>query len=303
MLIMHSEAIHLGVFASVLSADPRAAIRAARSNGFEGIQFQASSSGIDLTELSATGRREFRNTLSGQDQQLVGLRADLGPKGLAPGSDIDRVVDRLDQIMQAAVGLGSSLVCLELGSLPAVIATEAPLPPVTLQQAGLILLPEQTVSKPKPALPPTPPPDPAFVSQVQSALSEFGRLADRYSVIVAFRSELASFASLEKVLNDAACPWFGVDLNPASVLIDVWDLDEVFSRLGPLIRHVRGSDAVLGANQRTKPAPIGQGNVQWEAVLANLDQVGYRGWLTIDSGDLTDRIGSARAGLKYLRPL
>jgi sugar phosphate isomerase/epimerase len=147
------------------------------------------------------------------------------------------------------------------------------------------------------------PPDPAFVSQVNAALAELGRHADRYSTIVAFRTDLASFASLELVLREVSCPWFGIDLDPASLLRDEWDMDELFSRLGSQVRHVRARDAVAGVDHRTKPAVIGQGSVEWEVLLANLEQAGYQGWITIDPSDLTDRVAATRSGLKHLRSL
>jgi len=77
-------------------------------------------------------------------------------------------------------------------------------------------------------------------------------------------------------------------------------VDEIFSRLGKLIRHVRARDAVLGADKRTKPAPIGQGSTDWPALLARLDAAGYSGWLTIDPIDLPDRSGAALAAQKNL---
>src|SRR6202011_874310 len=112
-----------------------------------------------------------------------------------------------------------------------------------------------------------------------------------------------SFASLAKVLRQADCPWFGIDLDPVALLRDEWELDDLFSRLGPLVRHVRGRDAMVGAERRTKPTPIGQGGVSWEKILANLDEAGYRGWITVDPVDLTDRLSAAAAGVSHLQPL
>src|SRR5581483_11741339 len=146
-------------------------------------------------DLSGSGRREFLHLLSSQDQRLVGLRWDAGPKGLAPGADVDRAIERLDRVMEAAAGLTSPLVCVDLGVLPAPPRQPGPRPALTQKQAGLILVPAAgDVGKAGPAQPePTsPPPDPAFVSQVDCALAEIGRRADRYSVVLAFRSELSS---------------------------------------------------------------------------------------------------------------
>src|SRR6185312_15533960 len=121
---------------------------------------------------------------------------------------------------------GAPLVCIDMGPLPAAPTTERAKPKINPEHAGLILLPESVTQGPPPEPVQTaPPPDPAFVAQVNSALAELGRRADRYGVVLALRTELASFASLAWVLRQANCPWFGVDLDPASVLRDAWNLD------------------------------------------------------------------------------
>jgi sugar phosphate isomerase/epimerase len=300
---MAIDGVRFGVFASALGSDPRQIARTAREVGFTGIQFNVKSGSLDLLELSDSGRREFRRIISSQDREVVGLRSETGPAGLGPGADVDREIARLDGVMEAAAGLGSPLACVDLGPLPPAPTISQPRPAVTPLEAGLILLPERLTAPPPPPPPAAPPPDPAFVSQLNSALAELGRLADRYSVVLAFRSELASFASLELALRQVNCPWFGVDFDPVGLLRDEWDVDEFFSRIGPLIRHVRARDAVGGQARRTKPAVVGQGSVPWEAILAALDEGGYQGWITIDSGDLPDRAAAAAAGLKYLQSL
>ena len=292
-----------GIVAQALSTDPRDAAHRARTAGFKGLLFDARTAVLDINALSITGRREFRHVLSSQDQALVGLRTEIGAKGLSVGADIDRVITQLGRVMESAAGLNAPLVCVELGPLPHVASSAAAKPKVTPEMAGLIILPETAVNPPAEPQPATPPADPAFVSQVDAAMIELGQRADRFGVVVAFRSELASFASLEAALRNADCPWFGVDLDPVAVLRDAWDLDEVFSRLGPLVRHVRVRDALVGADRRTRPAPVGHGSTNWEHFLSNLDAAGYRGWLTIDPIELPDRLSGAMTALSYLGKL
>ena len=287
--------------AAALSSDPRQGARLSREIGFAGLQFDVSSGSLDLLGLSASGRREVRRVLSSESQQLIGLRHDLGPKGFGPGTDVDRTLNQAGKAMEVAAGLSAPLLCVDLGPLPAPPPQSQPKPKVTPEQAGLILLPEPTKLAPPVRNEPVVPPDPAFVAQVNAGLVELGRLADRYSVVTAFRSELASFASLEQALREANCPWFGVDLDPVAAVRDEWVLDEILSRLGRLIRHVRGRDAVRGADRRTRPAVIGQGSVDWNALLLNLKQADYKGWITIDPLELPDRYTAARAGLGWLR--
>jgi sugar phosphate isomerase/epimerase len=304
MPAMAEHAHTLAVVASAVDPDPRVAPAAARRLGFNGLQFDAVSTGIDLTALSQTGRREFRHVLAAQDQQLVSLRVDLGARGLGPGADVDRTIERLDVIMDAARGLAAPLVCVDVGPLPRAVEPPRPKPKVTQDMAGLLILPTaadvQTSAEPE-DLPAPSAKDAAFASQVDTALIELGRRADRYGVQLAFRSDLASYASVERALGAARCPYFGVDLDPAAVLRDGWDLDEVFSRLGPDVRHVRGRDAVAGPDRRTKPAVIGRGDTKWDHLLSNLDAAGYHGPITVDPLEFPDRAGAAVAAVKYLK--
>ena len=86
-----------------------------------------------------------------------------------------------------------------------------------------------------------------------------------------------------------------------SVLRDEWPIDEVLSRFGGIVRHVRGRDATKGADRRTKPAPLGRGDTNWPDLLASLDAAAYAGWVTVDPVDLPDRAAAAASGLAELR--
>lgn len=300
---MPSQLRKFSVVAAALTTDPRQAPTLARQLGFNGLLFDAFSAELDLPSLSVTGRREFRHVLSAQDRQLVGLRVDLGAKGFGPGADVDRLLAQFDDVLQSAAGLVAPLVCVEAGPLPEPPRQSKPAPKVTPEMAGLILIPTLTAAPaPEVTQDPLPPQiDPVFVAQVDGAMAELGRLADRYNVTIAFRSDLSSFAAVERALAAARCPWFGLDLDPVAILRDAWEVDEIFSRLGPLIQHVRGRDAVCGADRRTKPMSIGRGDTKWDRLLSNLDGATFRGWITLDPMELPDRAAAATAGLKYLK--
>jgi len=300
---MNMDGIRLAVVAQALSTDPRQAARAARMMGVGGLQFDGALSGLDLTQLAASGRREFRHVVSSQDQTIASLRGDAGTRGFSVGADVDHAIARISKLMEAAVGLGAPLVCVDLGPLPAAPNLAPQKPKVDPAMAGLIILPASASAPPAAPEPPAPPPDPAFLSQVNAALDELGRRADRYSCVVAFRSELASLASLKQAVTSVNCPWFGIDLDPVAVARDRWDLDETFSQFEPLIRHVRGRDAIVGTENRTKPAAIGGGNVHWDQLLGNLRESNYHGWITIDPLELNDRMAGADAGIQYLKKL
>lgn len=289
----------LAVAAAIFDPDLRNAAPAARQAGFTGLQIAPFSPALDLTTLSTTGKKDLLNLLRNNQLQLVGLNIDLGPKGFASGADIDAILDRLDSVLLSAAGLSSPLVCIDLGPLPSPAKEEKPKPKIDPLQSGLIIIPTPApISAPPPTSQPV---DLPFMAIIDSALAELARRADRHGVSIAFRSELADFAALDRLLRVAACPWFGIDLEPISLLRDDWSQDEIFSNLGTQIRHVRGRDAILGSGGRTKPTLIGRGSVDWATLLRNLDDVGYKSWITLDPYDLPDRPAAARAGAAFLK--
>jgi len=293
----------IAVLAAALSEDPREASRFARGAGFAGVVFDAYSPQLGLPELSVSGRRDFRRMLAAQEEELAALRVEIGPKGLSLGADVDRILARVERAMEAADGLGCRLICIDLGPLPEPARTVAPKPALTQQQAGLIILPEATIAPAPAAQAVVMPLDATAAAQVDSALIELGRRADRYGVTFAFHSELASFAALERALKAADCPLFAVDLDPVSLLRDEWDIDRVFSRLGTVVGHVRARDAIVGNDRRTRPAQIGQGSTNWGELFSAIDAAGFSGWITIDPMELTNRTAAATGALKWLRDL
>ncbi len=303
---MSEIASKIAVVASALSNDPRQAPRIAREAGFDGLLFPAYSSAINLPDLSATGRREFRHVLSAQAQQLVALQFDIGPKGFGSEADVDQIVSRLNRVLEAARELGAVCVCTDLGPLPPPEQPRKPKPKVTQEQAGLILLPPSVgeiegAEAPEPT--PLSPKDRLLMSQVDAAMAEVCGLAERYSMTIACSSSLSSFASLERTLLATRCPWLGIDLDPVAMLRDEQDSDEIFSNVGGLIRHVRGRDATKGADRRTVPSVIGRGSTNWEQLVSSLDSAGYHGWITVDPTELQDRAGAAVVGLKTIRAI
>jgi sugar phosphate isomerase/epimerase len=289
----------IGAVAAAFSDDARAAARIAHQFGFAGLQFDALTFGLDLTALSITGRREFRQMLAQQDQSLIGFRADAGAKGLCAGADVDALLWRWDRILETAAGLEAPLVCLQLGPLPAPEIQVVKPASVSQDQAGIILIPEP---KPLAHAPPPPAPfDAPFAARVDEALVELGRRADRYGVMIALRSDLASLAALERAVRAARCPWFGIDLDPVAILSDGIAADEAFASVGPLIRHVRGRDAIAGAERRTRPAALGRGSTNWPQLLSLLDEAAFNGWITLDPIELPQRTAAASEGLQYLR--
>ena len=114
---MKLDGIQLAVVAQALSTDPRQAARAARSMGVSGLQFEGVSSAMDLTQLSAAAGGSSATWCRRRTRRSP-LRGDAGTRGLSIGGDVDQAISRISKLMEAAAGLGSPLVCIDLGPLP-----------------------------------------------------------------------------------------------------------------------------------------------------------------------------------------
>ncbi len=282
---------------AALGSDLRNLAPFAQRCGFNGLQLELKLGDLDLGELSATGQREVKNTIARHELELASVRVALPHAGLAEG-DAGQMLWLVERAMKAVMGVGARMICLDVGRLPSVKPENKP-KPVTSEQAGVILIPEpkniaEVEDEPVDAR------EIARWEVVDSALRETGAMTDRYSMMIALSSELSSFASLGRAIAQAACPWFGVDLDPVSVLRDRWDLEHVLDAVGGLLRHVRGRDAVKGTDRRTQPAAMGKGSTNWKEMLALLSQGGYGGWITVDTMDLQGRAAEAVRARKLL---
>src|SRR5258706_13011678 len=137
--------LKFSVMASALTDDLRNVPRLARSAGFEGVVFDANSPRLNLAELSGSGKRDFRHLISAQDQQLAALSVDIGAKGIDLGADVDRVIARLDTSMDTAIALGTKLICVDLGPLPAPPLRPKPQKKITADETGLIFVPPRSI--------------------------------------------------------------------------------------------------------------------------------------------------------------
>jgi sugar phosphate isomerase/epimerase len=301
---MHPRFQKLSVLARAFPGDLRTSLRSAASIGFTGVVLDSISPALTLHELSQTGRRELLHVVSACNLSLTAVQARLPGDGFAPKADIEASLAHATRALQAAADLKCATLLLEVGALPPAEAdTEAPAPKVDPGLLGLLVLPSRqdvaTIAATRASAPVRR--DEPFEQSCDAALSELGQRADRFGVSVALRASLSSFASIARAVRAARCPWFGVDLDPIALLADEEPMDAVFSRIGPLVRHVRLRDGVRGLGNRVQPTLIGEGKLAWPRLLSLLDDAGFGGPLSIDPSDLPNPAIAAELGLHALQ--
>ncbi|MGC4001924.1 MAG: TIM barrel protein [Pirellulales bacterium] len=96
----------------------------------------------------------------------------------------------------------------------------------------------------------------------------------------------------------------GVDVCPGALLIYGHDPVDAVAQLGEWIMHVHADDAQQGYGvARGKPAPLGEGRVDWPQLLGMLQERDYRGDYTLGYAHPGDPADELDRGIKYLRKL
>ena len=289
----------LSIRAVSLGDDLRQIAPLAQSIGYHGLQLDMAIGQLALSELSASGAREVRNIISSSNLELDSLFAGIPADMLISANQHDRVLWMFKKVLQTATALSAGICCLDLGRIPGV-PQEAVARPTTRLASNLIIIPEPAPIEPFEAQ--IDPKELAAWDGIDVVMRELGAMAEDAGIILAFSTDLSSFASLSRLLAGARCHWFGVDLDPVSILRDRWDIERILDTLGASIRHIRGRDAIRGSAGRTQPATVGQGSTNWPQTLRLLDSGGYSGWIAIDTVELPDRPAAAQRALTHLKP-
>jgi sugar phosphate isomerase/epimerase len=197
--------------------------------------------------LSATGRRDLRHLLRSAELALVALTLPTR----RPFDTLDQLDDRLQRAEQAcALGfdLETGLVLARLGSVP----------------------PESDAARRE-----------VFVS----ALRELGRRAGRQGVRLAVETGTETGSALRAVLEGQDPSSVCASIDPASLLQHAIDPVAAVRELGVWVAHAYAVDASTSAHPVALPNPRGfgfaPGVLDWEEYLGALEEIDYRGYITL----------------------
>jgi sugar phosphate isomerase/epimerase len=257
--------LRIGVRLESLGQPLRRALEEAGRLGVAGVQADAVG---DLAPdiLSQTGRRELRHLLRAQNLELAALGCPLR-RGLDLAHNQEARIDHVKKVLSLSFDLGPRLVIVQGGSIPADSETPA--------ARGLC-----------------------------EAVSALGRHADRVGAVLALVTGLESALELARFLDRFDTGTLGASLDPANMLIAGFDPVESGRTLGARIKYVVARDTrQTGPNRSAEEVPLGHGDIDWMQLLGMLEEIEYRGWLTIarDSGD--SRLADVASGVAILRRL
>jgi sugar phosphate isomerase/epimerase len=196
--------------------------------------------------LGETGRRELRHLLRTVEVSLIAL----GLPTRRPFDTVDQLEDRIqraDKVFELAYELGTNLVLAQVGQVP------------DENERGR----RDTFT---------------------TALSSLGHHADHRGVRLGIETGPDPGERLAAFLNSLNAMGLAVSIDPTALLRAGIDPVRTAEELNPWVIHAYAGDAtdsprVAASNPRGHGFPPGA--LDWEAYLGVLEEIGYRGFLTI----------------------
>jgi len=137
---------------------------------------------------------------------------------------------------------------------------------------------------------------------LREALLALGQHADRTGAMLALETGLNSGKTVREFLDRLDTGGLGVCFDPANLLINGFDPYESARELHGRIVYAKAKDArQAGPNRAAQEVPLGHGDIDWMQMLGVLEEVEYRGWLTVERDTGDQRLADVSAGVGFLR--
>jgi len=249
------------VTAACLNRPLRETLLAAAEIGAAGLQFDVRTE-LRPSDLSETGRRQFLKMAAEMNLRIASLSFTTR-RTFYDTADLDRRIAAAKTAMDFAYQLGANVLALRVGRIPA-------------ESESIEYL------------------------TLRDALSDIARHGNHVGVVPVITPCGDSPAELGRLLGDVTVGPAGVDFDPAGFVMTGHSPTEALRELHDRIFHVQARDALRDVAGSGIEVPLGRGEIDWLEFVATLDEIAYRGWITVNRTQGTDRAGDAARAIKYL---
>lgn len=257
--------LKIGIRLESLGLPLRRALSEAGRLGVAGVQVDAVGD-LAPNALSETGRREFRHLLRSHNLELTALGCPLR-RGLDSTENQQPRLEHVQKVLSLSFDLGPRIVIVQAGAVGS-------------------------------------DPNEPRMSTLRESLLALASHGDRSGATLALETGLEDGAVLAAFLDRFDSGALGVNLDPANLLLHGFDPYAAVQALGRRIVHSHAKDArQSSASRAAQEVPLGHGDIDWMKFLAVLEEVEYRGWLTIERETGENRLADVAAGVSFLRRL
>ena len=242
------------------------ALDRAAAIGVNGIQVYTTKGERAPENMNAAARREFLDKVRSRGLVISALCGDLG-KGFTDPSLNPALIEKSKRILDLAMDLETNIVTTHIGRVPEDKSCDT-------------------------------------YKIMQDACHTLAEYADSLGAHFAIETGPEPAARLREFLDTLGSTGVAVNYDPANLTMCVDD-DAVKGvyELQKYIVHTHAKDGLRGTEPPYKEVPLGQGNVDFINYLAALEEVGYRGFLTIERECGADPAADIKLAADYLRSL
>ncbi|MBO4894596.1 MAG: sugar phosphate isomerase/epimerase [Clostridia bacterium] len=273
----------IGVIIDSFRTDTVSAVKKAAEVGADGIQVYATRGEMAPENMDASKRSEFRKLVADNGLVISALCGDLGG-GFANKDENPARVEKSKRILDLAKELGTDVVTTHIGVVPT----------------------DKSVDRYK---------------IMQEACAELAEYADSVQAHFAIETGPETSAVLKEFLDSLNSTGVAVNLDPANLVMvtgddpagAVYNLrdyivhthakdgKQLFYKDPEIVYGVKSDPIVTGPS--FEEVPLGEGSVPWEKYLAALEDIGFRGFLTIERevGDNPEK--DIRSAVEFLKKL
>ena len=276
----------IGVITNCFKKPHHEGIRLAGELGLAGVQIYATNGAFSPATLTEEQKTVYKNLLSENGLVVSALCADMGGFGFERAEDNPTRIEKTKRIVDLAVEFGASVITTHIGVIP---------DDKTDPRYGIML----------------------------DALTECGVYAKERGVTLAIETGPEKAKTLLAFIEDTR-GGIGVNLDPANfTMVTGQDAVEAVHILGKYIVHTHAKDGImidknqiaadvyhafavggveaLNACAGFKEVPLGEGEVDWDAYLGALREVGFDGFLTIERECGADPTADIKTAVAFLK--
>jgi len=274
----------IGILLDSFRCDLPQAMRKAKALGADGFQVNAHSGGMAPENLSAAKRKEFLDIAKSNGLRISALCGDLG-KGFGCTDSNPALVEKSKRILDLAGDLETGVITTHIGVVPGDSA------------------------HPRYAI-------------MQEACAQLAAYADAHGAHFAVETGPETAATLKAFLDSLGSRGVAVNMDPANLVMVTGDdpVRAVYT-LRDYIVHTHAKDGrklldvvdpeviygerdieeVIQEGAAFEELPLGQGDVDWTGYLRALDEIGYKGFLTIEREVGADPEADIGMAVRFLR--
>ena len=272
----------IGVIIDSFRIDIKSAVKKAAAVGAKGIQVYSTNGEMAPENMSPYQRKEFIKLVKDNGLVVSALCGDLGGGGFAYRQKNPEKIEKSKRIIDLAKDLETDVVTTHIGVVPSDSSHER-------------------------------------YKVLQEACFELSRYADSVDAHFAIETGPEKSATLKSFLDSLGSTGVGVNLDPANlVMVTGDDPAAAVHNLKDYIVHTHAKDGkqnfyvdpeiIYGMTQSHivtansfEEVPLGEGSVNWDEYLKALEDIGYKGFLTIEREVGDDPERDIRKAVEFLK--